>query len=165
MIRLLELLSHFNWLLLPETTIETLWHTDWSAAYRRNRVGGLAAEAIRSLIGSNTWTFYVSLDSGWSGREIERLLARYGIKLWGKGFAHGELFFRVRKDKAAWAQYLMLQAGIPLQHRLLGTPRGRQPRRFASSRKQPIGSYQDYGEALEQHLDGLVNRIASILGL
>ncbi len=37
--------------------------------------------------------------------------------MWGVGWANGEMFFRVRKRQAAWAQYVMQRYGVPLLHR------------------------------------------------
>ncbi len=99
--RLLEFLSHFNWLAIPETAAgSVMQHKSMS---------------LRILAGLDDYVFYVSLDSGRSGREIERLLARHGIKMWGKGFAHGELFFRVRKRDAARAAKVLQAHNIPLR--------------------------------------------------
>ena len=52
-------------------------------------------------------------------QDIEALLLRYGIKLWGVGYWNNELFFRVKGRQAHWAQYVLLRGGVPLLHGML----------------------------------------------
>ena len=106
---LISVMSWFDWLALPRSILGDLTHPDPRGA----------------------WPFFVQLDSGWSMPAINRLLAARGIATWGSGVANGELYFRVRRGQAAWAQYLLLKAGVPLQHRLLADPlpKSAQPRR------------------------------------
>jgi hypothetical protein len=118
--RALEFLTNFHWLLLPQVLAESLCHADWKGSYLRDGILGLCLEACRSVLGINSYPFFVPLDCGWSGRQIEQLLAGKGIKLWGWAFANGMLFFHVKRSQAEWAQYLMLHEGIPLVGPLLG---------------------------------------------
>jgi hypothetical protein len=53
-------------------------------------------------------------NTGWSGRDIEKMLKHYGIKMWGRGFSHDTLTFRVQRKQAKWAEYLLHQHGIPV---------------------------------------------------
>ncbi|MBI4789028.1 MAG: hypothetical protein HY782_18505 [Chloroflexi bacterium] len=62
----------------------------------------------------NCWTIWVERDSGWSGIEIERLLFRYGVRVWGRGFLDDRLFFRVKKRQARWAEYVLLRCAAPI---------------------------------------------------
>lgn len=165
--KVLELLSHLNWLALPETVVQSFWHADWDGAYRRG-LFGVVAEAVHSLAGTNTWPFFVPLNSGWNGKDIERLLSDHGVEMWGRGFGHGQLFFRVQKRKAAWAQYLLLREGVPLSNRLL-TTRATE-RQTSSTNHRGTGHSPDRavirtGENLEQELDNLIDRLASALDL
>lgn len=162
---LLEFLSHFYWLSVPETVAETFWHADWRGAYRRDGLFGLIAEAGHSLLGTNSWPFFVPIDSQWSGRDIEELLGGYGIEMWGQNLHNGELFFRVRKEKAAWAQYLMLQSGIQLQHRLLAE-KARSPRPQKPMSDNSMGqSLAGFVDNTEHELDSAIDEIASTFGL
>jgi hypothetical protein len=136
----LEFLTSFYWIAVPETIFQTFWHADWRRAKDRG-LGGLLNEAIGSLLGTNSWSFFVRLDSGWNGADIARLLKRHGIKMWGYGFANGELYFRVRRSQAAWAQYVLLREGVPLQHRLFSEKMAPAP--------QP-GAYRTPGRRAQQ---------------
>lgn len=167
----LEFLTSFYWIALPETILQTLWHADWRKAKERG-LGGLIREAVASLLGTNTWPFFVPLDSGWDGAAIARLLNRHGVKMWGYGFACGELFFRVRRNQAAWAQYLLLREGVPLQHRLFIEKAAQQPRpdafRGSSAKPQqrttladPIAAAKSLVDSLDDYITSLADRIAS----
>gem|GEM_PF-6971177 len=114
---LLELLTAFNWLAIPETILGTFVNADWHRARKRGLVG-ILAEVVHSLLGTNSAAIFIPLDSGINGQAIERLLQRYGIRSWGWGVYRGEMFFRVRRSQAAWAQYILTQEGI-----LSGEPR------------------------------------------
>jgi hypothetical protein len=69
-------------------------------------------------LGTRSWTFYVPLDSPWSGAQIERLLKQKGVKMWSRMIHGGDLFFRVHRKQAEWAEYVLLRAGVPLKYRL-----------------------------------------------
>ncbi len=114
--KLLQLLAYLDWSVLPRTIVQSFIHADWRAARERGGAAGVAAEAAASLIGTNCTAFFAPIGGPWSGAQIERLLRSKGIKMWGVGFANGELFFRVSRQQAAYAQYLMERAGVPLLH-------------------------------------------------
>lgn len=59
--------------------------------------------------------FAVPLWSRWDGWSIERLLARYGIDVWGWGFYNHEMFFHVRRDDAWDAWDILLRAGVEVE--------------------------------------------------
>lgn len=169
---LLEFLTSFYWIAVFETIFQTFWHADWRSARDRG-LSGLLSEAIKSLLGTNSWPFFVPLDSGWNGADIAHLLKRHGISMWGYGFANGELFFRVRRSQAAWAQYLLLREGVPLQHRLFSekTASGRQPGagrtpgQGSQQQKSPAGltGYLDsMAESADNSLTSLAKRVDSL---
>ena len=167
MIKLLEFLTSFYWLYLPDVIVGSFWHADWKSVYRRAGIYGLLMECVDSLLGTNTWTFFVPLCGTWSGHDINHLLAQHGIEMWGWGFAYGELFFRVRKSKAEWAQYLMLRAGVQLKHRLLAA-KSANPSAAAYARGAPESKTMPApGSAptLPQQFNALVDKIESILDL
>lgn len=66
-----------------------------------------------------THTFIVHYRSGWTGYEVECLLRKYGILVYGR--MYNELSpdedhygFRVARHQAGWAEYLMFRAGVPI---------------------------------------------------
>lgn len=164
----LQFLSNLYWLSLPETVAETLWHSDWKGAYRRSGVIGLLHEAGRGLLGTNSWPFFIGMDSRWAGAEVERLLDQYGIQMWGQGFHGDEFYFRVRRDKAGWAQHVMSQAGVPLQHGLIAersakpSTAGRPSQRPGSSRARGASGF---AADVERRLVHAMDAIGSALDL
>jgi hypothetical protein len=46
--------------------------------------------------------------------EIEDLLARYGVAVYGRTHDANRMYFHVKKRQARWAEYLMLHAGVEL---------------------------------------------------
>lgn len=154
---ILDFLGYFNWLALPQVILETLLHADWENAYQRAGVWGLLIECLHSLIGTNTWPFFVSLEGIWNGPALENLLGSYGIKTWGWAFTNDLIFFRVRKSQAAWAQYLLLQAGVPLSGRLLAQER------TAHSGQVSQHQRRSHTKDLGQQLGNLVASLTSFL--
>jgi hypothetical protein len=73
-------------------------------------------EFLPALIGLTGEPFFVPVKSGWTEAHVRALLWRYGIRLWGVGYWWGEMYFRVKRRQAHWAQYVMLRAGVPLLH-------------------------------------------------
>jgi len=166
--RALEFLTNFYWPLLPQVLVESLCHADWRGSYQRDGILGLGMEGCRSVLGTNSYPFFVPLDRGWSGRQIQQLLADKGIKMWGWAFANSMLFFHVKRSQAAWAQYLMLHEGIPLQGPLLGkTPlTSRDVPGVRGRPSQPSRSATDNGMTqAQQQLDDLVESILAVLNL
>ncbi len=154
--RLLAFIAIFDWTALPRVIVETLFHADWGAARQKHGVLGLGLEAAGSIAATNTYTFFVPLDSPWGGAEIGALLRSKGITMWGAAYANGEMFFRVRRQQADWAQYVMLQAGVPLLHRLIAGERsGRQRKSPATAEKQPAPRRQRKRSAADALLDFL----------
>lgn len=50
--------------------------------------------------------------SKWTGAEVERLLKRYKIPVFGRRVTTNHAIFLVSHKQAAWAEYVMLRAGI-----------------------------------------------------
>ncbi len=127
-----SLLDPSNLLILPATVAGALRYADWSAARQRG-IGALARELVCAFLGTNTEPFFVPTgsrldatgceignpDGRYNQASVRQLLARYGIVSWGYGYWHGEMYFRVKKRQAHWAQYVLLRAGVPLLHGLL----------------------------------------------
>lgn len=89
MLRILEFMTGFYWILIPQFIVESL-------------IRGRAA------------VFYVDMYSNWSGYRIKRLLASYDIPMWGWGYAFGQFYFRVPAGDAEFAQQVMWGAGVEL---------------------------------------------------
>lgn len=164
----LDLLGNLDCLCLPQTLVESFWHADWKSAYERDGILGLCIEAIRTLFGLNSHQFYVPLNGGWSGHNIHQLLAKHGIAMWGWSFANGEMFFLVKKKQAAWAQYVMLRAGVPLQGPLLAQAPDTSTATDAAAKRPPqrsTTSPHDLAYDFEQQFDGLIQKVSSFLDL
>jgi hypothetical protein len=164
--RTLEFLTNLYWPLLLQVLAESLCHADWTGSYLRDGILGLGMEACRSVLGINSYPFFVPLDCGWSGWQIRQLLANKGIKVWGWSFANSMLFFHVKRSQAAWAQYLMLHEGIPLQGPLLGeTPlTSRHVPGVRERPSQPSRSATDNGMTqAQQQLNDMVESILAVL--
>lgn len=107
MFRLFEALSIFDWVTPAK---------------------GFVEDAINdpTLFQVNSWTFFIpydaSLEAGYNARMIERLMDRHSVKRWGSQITGGEFFFTVPKEQAQWAEYLMLQSGIPILPMSTGAP-------------------------------------------
>ncbi len=83
---------------------------------------------IKLLRWGRSWRFQVPRYGSLSGREIEQMLHRYGVKIWDRNFSKDSLFFRVKFKQARWAEYLLRRARVPVlshpfQHRKYDVPR------------------------------------------
>lgn len=121
--KLFEIISIFDWI------------TPTIALFEDVAEGG--------LFNLDAWTFYIpyeqAISKGWSGADIEALLAAYGIKSWGHLVQFGEFFFRVKLEQAAWAEYVLTRYAVPLQKKSQGAPhpRGQTSRRSKQRRPAP----------------------------
>ena len=120
--------------------VEALARLDWF-----ERVDELA----REIGGQRSWRFAVSRHCGWSGHQMEKMLKRYGVEIWGRNFDRSQLFFRVRLEQANWAEYLLWRHGIPV----LGEPFN--PQNRAARELGPLGKRQRRGW-LDRLLDWLM---------
>lgn len=73
---------------------------------------------IETAINGVGHTFYIDLDSGWSGARCERILRPQGVKVYGRVIAKGDAFFQVPTKQAEFAEFLLLKAGVPLKYHL-----------------------------------------------
>jgi hypothetical protein len=113
LLRLMVLLTYFNWLALPQALLASLWHTNWRKSTDKGAFA-VAVEVGRSLIGSNSAAFFLPLDSYWSGYPVKALLAEVGVPMWGWGYSMRCMYFHVRLEDAPLAEQVMLMAGVPL---------------------------------------------------
>lgn len=118
-----SLIDPTNIFVLPANIAGNFWYADWRGAWQRGGVIGVLGEALQAASGATSEPFFVPCASTWQIDEIRALLLRHGVKLWGVGYWHKELFFRVKGRQAHWAQYVMLRADVPLLHGYLAGSR------------------------------------------
>jgi len=87
-------------------------HRPWGRILARAGVLGLLRELARTATGGGSWRFHIPRQEGMSGYEIERMLARYGVSIWGRGFDADSIYFSVKQEQANWAEYLLKRRGI-----------------------------------------------------
>ncbi len=114
MLSFVEFLTGFYWPLIFEALFGTFRRARWRRAINRYGPFGILTETVESVIGTNTYAFFVPLEGQWDGRSIARLLKQFDIEMWGWGFWNHEFFFHVRIDDALFAQDILLSAGVEL---------------------------------------------------
>jgi hypothetical protein len=114
MIRLMELLTGFYWVLLPQFVIENLFRVRWRQSYRNGGVHAVVREGLSGALGFHAVPLYVPMDGYWNGHAIQKLLRSHGIGIWGWGFAFGQFYFHVHVDEAWHAQDILIRAGVEL---------------------------------------------------
>ena len=58
-------------------------------------------------------TFLIPHDCGWSGKEVQRLLGRRGVKTWGLMIVGDTLMITVPLGQARHAAGLLQREGVP----------------------------------------------------
>jgi hypothetical protein len=86
---------------------------------------------VQDIFNGPSYTFLVPEDSGWSGREIQGMLKRHGVRVWGLMIVNRTLMLSVRQAQARWAQYLLQRYGVPVENPLVGSHRN--PQRVTSA--------------------------------
>jgi hypothetical protein len=114
LLSVLDILARLDVVDPLEGFLSTFRFADWNGAYRRAGFVCIAAEILASLAAINCWTIWVQRHAGWSGVEIEALLMRHGVRIWGRGFVGEQIYFRVKQRQARWAEYLLLRRGVPV---------------------------------------------------
>jgi hypothetical protein len=155
---LLDSLAYLDLIDRVDEVVSTFIHADWKGAYKRHGLAGLGGELVASLSQQNTWTFWVPRDAGFSGIEIERLLTRHGVRVWGRGFLDDSLYFHVKKRQARWAEYLLWRAGIPVVSRPFDS------RNQAYSERHPTSPEPPGGGDHTKLKKGLLDSIYDLLG-
>lgn len=74
---------------------------------------------IGKLIHGPMHRFVIHRAGDFSGAEVEMLLRRYGIRIWGREANDKELALLVKQSQAVWAEYILCRAGVPLTNQLL----------------------------------------------
>lgn len=104
-------LDPVDWL---DRRIGVWFHRPWRRLLARYGWAGLASELLRTAVGDGSWRFYVPREAEFSGWEIEQMLGRYGVHIWGRGFDAASIYFCVNKEQANWAEYLLKRWGVPV---------------------------------------------------
>jgi hypothetical protein len=104
-----------------------------------------------TAIHGHGWTFYLDLDSGWTGARCKKLLRSKGVKVYGRCMTNGDAFFQVPRKQAEWAEYLLLKAGAPLKYHL-----------FSERNRKYIRGARQQQDRLS--IEGLLDRLSSLLG-
>jgi len=110
----MDLLAKCNVIDRIEGWVMPFWLADWGLAWERGGVVGVLRELWACVRRRNTWQFAFRRDGGWSGRDVERVLKGYHVRIFDRWFTKRELLFRVMRRQANWAEYLMYRAGVPL---------------------------------------------------
>jgi hypothetical protein len=71
---------------------------------------------VQDLLHGQVSDFGISAYSGWTARDIKRLLKQHGVRVWGVMLNTGGdiLMFTVPEVQAKWAYYLLQREGVPL---------------------------------------------------
>jgi hypothetical protein len=78
--------------------------------------------------------FTFCATSGFNGYKVEKLLRRYGVRVWGRKVLEDNMrSFIVRERQAVWAEYVMCRAGVPLAGELLDPRNAEYPDRHPDS--------------------------------
>ena len=102
---------------------------------------------IKDLANGPHHTLLIPHDCGWSGRAIERLLRRNGVKTWGAMIVRGLIMITVPLAQAYWAYYLLSREGIPIQSAPPERPRSR------SHRGRRVEQERTFDRAVDDVLD------------
>ncbi len=125
-----DILGNLNYVDRIEGLIMSLRHGDYNEA-RKHGLPGVAAEVVSSLVMANTHSFAMSRSGNHTLNEVEALLARYGIPIFGRTHDARCMYFHVKKRQARWAEYLLLQAGVQLESPTFDSRNAAYPARHA----------------------------------
>ena len=152
---LLESLAYLDLVDPVEGFISTFRYADWNGAYRRAGIIGIVAEFFASLAAMNCWTIWIHRHAGWSGVEVESLLMRHGVRIWGRGFVGEQIYFRVKKRQARWAEYLLLRRGVPVTSGPFDPRNADYAERYAPGSEPP--NRRTRSNSIDDWLDGILS--------
>jgi|GEM_PF-984888 len=89
-------------------------YAHWRRAWQRRGALGIALEFFATLFERNSVEIRFARGTPWRGIDVERLLYRYHIPIWGRWLARNELMLRVKKSQARFAEYILLRCGVTL---------------------------------------------------
>jgi len=67
---------------------------------------------MQDVANGGSRTFLIPLNCGWTGREIDRLLKRHGIKTWGLMAISDVFLISVHKTQGKQALRVLIRAGL-----------------------------------------------------
>jgi len=98
-----------------------------------------------------------------TGAQVEMLLRRYGIRIWGRELDDAkELAFLVKQKQAIWAEYVLCRAGVPLTGELLD-PRNEHYRQRHAPGAMPT-PWSTRGIGPHSFVDHVVDWLNRVLG-
>lgn len=102
-----RILSPLDWINQLEGRITAFSRARKRKCKKTSGALGVARDFVESAIGANTRTIYVSRESC-SGRDIERMLRGYGIKIGARSVPNElTIGFEVSEQQAKFAEYLI----------------------------------------------------------
>ena len=109
---LLDSIAYLDLIDWVDRRIGVWLHRPWRKILERSGLSGILQELVRTAVGSTAWRFHIPRQEELSGYEIEQMLARYGVRIWGRGFDSESIYFSVKQEQANWAEYLLKRRGI-----------------------------------------------------
>ncbi len=106
------------WAILVDSiaTLDILDFLDSWFGHWWNRPFWKADRPLRVFLENLTWTGHVRFAlprvGEITGREVEVFLRNHGVYIWGRFFDCANVYFNVKKEQAAWAEYLLEREGI-----------------------------------------------------
>lgn len=149
----LDALAYMDLIDPIEGFVSTFRYADWHGAYDRAGIAGVVAEFLASLAAMNCWTIWVQRHAGWNGARVEALLMRHGVRIWGRGFVGEQIFFRVKRRQARWAEYLLLRCGVPVTGGLFDPRNQDYADRFTTASEPPNRRDRTNGDWLDRLAD------------
>ena len=110
----IEGLAHLDPVDWIDRRIGVWMHRPWAKLLKSYDVLGLLQEIIQTATANSAWRFQISRHEGLSGWEVEQLLKKYGIIIWGRGFDVDSIYFNVKAEQANWAEYLLKRRGLTI---------------------------------------------------
>ncbi len=80
-----------------------------------NPLDGLVGELFHGPL----HRIYFSRDGGFHGGDVEEILRRYGIRVWGRQVVGDNFGLLVKRRQAKWAEHVLLKAGVPIASALV----------------------------------------------
>lgn len=116
---LIDLIASFDIIDYIDGVVGDLRYAPWRDAWNRNGITGVIGEGIASLLGWRSHRLAIQRHAGWSGVDVETILGKYHISLWGRGFTKDSLTFLVKERQARWAEYVLQSAGAPVVSKVI----------------------------------------------
>jgi len=104
----------------------------------------------------------IPTDAGWTGWEVEQLLASYGIGIYGRGFWLDTLYFRVPSPKAEWAELVLLAWEVPIVSGTINPDNPRYAATIAAMRAARGAATFDYARS-QARPKGIIAALGAVL--